>query len=144
MITRIYIDLDEILNRIYAESARRALCAPDVPLLSADQSRLLEQYIESGFREVQVRIGGYVALASFNPNSDDNNIILHLQLRHNSGEPLSQLLHYALVELLAHYALMRFYGDEGTWYGTAWRKYRAQVLLMLARDQMALDATAEV
>ena len=138
MKVRINIDLDEILNRIYAESARRAVGETDAFVLTADQSRLLEQYISEGFNELCVRMGGYVSLSSFNPNSDDNNIILHLSLRHSEGPGLDSLLHKAITELLAHYALMRVYGDEGTWYGTAWRKYRAQALLVLARDQLAM------
>ncbi|MBQ7689589.1 MAG: hypothetical protein IJT30_00105 [Muribaculaceae bacterium] len=138
MKTKIIIDLDEILERVYAESARRAIGEPGVAVFTADQARLLEQHIESGFGELRVRLGGYVTLASFNPNADTNHIVLHLALRHTAGNGIEPTLHHAIVELLAHYTLMRLYGDANTWYGTAWRKYRAQVLLILARDQLAL------
>ena len=137
MKVRIIIDLDEVLNRIFSESARRAVGEPDAFVLTTDQSRLLEQYIAAGFNELCVRMGSYVALSSFNPNCDDGNIVLHISLRYIDGRGIDTLLHMAIVELLAHYALMRVYGDEGTWYGTAWRKYRAQALLVLARDQLA-------
>ena len=141
MKTKITIDLDEVLNRIYAESARHAIAEPDVLVLTSDQSRLLEQYIETAFRELHVRMGGYVVLASFNPNADSGNIVLHLALAHCQGDMVANLLHHAIVELLAYYALMRVYGDENTYYGTAWRKYRAQAMLVLARDQAGLAVT---
>ncbi len=138
MKTKITIDLNEILNRIYAESARRAIGEPDALVLTPDQNRLLAGYLEAGFDELCVRMGGYVALHSFNPHAESGNVQLHLSLRWCRGERVEALLHHAIVELLAHYALMRVYGDSDTCYGAAWRKHRAQALLVLARDQAAL------
>ena len=138
MKTKIIIDLTEILNRVYAESARHALCQPDALVLTPDQNRLLTGYLEAGFQELCVRMGGYVALHSFNPHAESANVQLHLSLRWCCGERVATLLQHAIVELLANYALMRVYGDDGTCYGTAWRKHRAQALLVLARDQAHL------
>lgn len=135
------VDVAEALDRVYAESARRALAAPEVYRLTADNYRLLTQYMESGLRDLRTRMGGYVTLCSFNPHAESRNVVLQLTLQHAAPPQLDELMHGALVELLAYYALMRFYGDRDTYYGTAWRKYRAQLLLVLARDQAALSQT---
>ena len=131
-------DLDDVLDRVFAESARRAIAAPEVYRLTADNSRLLTQYVESALHDLRTRMGGYVTLWSFNPNSETRNVVIQLKLVHPASAGLDDIMRDALVELLANYALMRFYGDEGTYYGTAWRKYRAQLMLVLARDQAAL------
>ena len=124
---------------MYAESARRAIAAPDVYVLTDDNSRLLTQYMESALRDVHTRMGGYVHLCSFNPHASERNVVLQLTLQHAVPPSVDAAMRDALVELLAYYALMRFYGDSNTYYGTAWRKYRAQLLLVLARDQAALQ-----
>ena len=131
-------DLDDVLDRVFAESARRAIAAPEVYRLTADNSRLLTQYVESALHDLRTRMGGYVTLWSFNPNSETRNVVIHLKLVHPASAGLDDIMRDALVELLAYYALMRFYGDDSTYYGTAWRKYRAQLMLVLARDQAAL------
>lgn len=134
----IVIDLDEVLQRIYAESARRALAAPEVYVLTDNNENLLEQYIHSAMHDVKTRMAGYITLFSYNPNSTERNIVLQLKLEHPAGSSLDTAMHDALVELLANYALLRFYGERDTYYGTAWRKYRAQLMLVLARDQAAI------
>ncbi|MBO4870728.1 MAG: hypothetical protein J5565_01940 [Muribaculaceae bacterium] len=131
-------DLDDVLDRVFAESARRAIAAPEVYRLTADNSRLLTQYVESALHDLRTRMGGYVTLWSFNPNSETRNVVIQLKLVHPASAGLDDIMRDALVELLAYYALMRFYGDDSTYYGTAWRKYRAQLMLVLARDQAAL------
>ena len=131
-------DLDDVLDRVFAESARHAIAAPEVYRLTADNSRLLIQYVESALHDLRTRMGGYVTLWSFNPNSETRNVVIQLKLAHPASAGLDDIMRDALVELLAYYALMRFYGDDGTYYGTAWRKYRAQLMLVLARDQAAL------
>jgi hypothetical protein len=134
----IAVDLNDVMQRIFAESARRALATPEVYVLTPDNSRLLAQYVESGLNDVKIRMAGYVTLCSFNPNIDERNIVLQLTLQHSASPQLDTVMHDALVELLANYALLRFYGEHDTYYGTAWRKYRAQLLLVLARDQVAI------
>ncbi len=57
MKTKITIDLDEVLNRIYAESARHAIAEPDVLVLTADQSRLLEHCLAEIPRTSHARAG---------------------------------------------------------------------------------------
>lgn len=132
------INLDDILQRIYTESARRALAFPDTILLTPDNDRLLAQYIEDGLNDANSRMSGYVTLCSYNPNATERNIVLQLTLRHAASIEIDKVMHDALLALLVNYALLRFYGERDTYYGTAWRKYRAQLLLVLARDQAAI------
>ena len=134
----ITVELDEALNLVYAESARRALAAPEVYRLTADNYRFLSQYMESAVRDLRTRMSGYVTLCSFNRHASERNVVLQLTLQHTVPPSVDVAMHDALVAVLAYYALMRFYGDSDTYYGTAWRKYRAQMLLVLARDQAAL------
>ena len=134
----IAVDLDEVLQHIYVESARRGLAAPEVYVLTPDNERLLAQYIKSGLHDLTARMAGYVHLCSFNPNADERNIVVQLTLEHAASAAIDRPMHDAMVELLANYALLRFYGERDTYYGTAWRKYRAQLLLVLARDQAAI------
>ena len=134
----IVVNLDDVLQCVYAESSRRGLAAPEVYVLTEDNARLLVQYIETGLKDVRTRMAGYVNLCSFNPNVDERNIVLQLMLEHPASASIDDVMSNTLVQLLANYALLRFYGERDTYYGVAWRKYRAQLLLVLARDQAAI------
>ena len=135
---RIIIDLNTVLDRIYAESAWRAAHNPDVTLITSDNLALIVQHLESAMADLKVKLEGYIEIFSFNPNGEDRNIQIHLRFTHDVPYRVDLQMKDAVTELLAQYALMRFYGDEGTYFGTAWRRSRAQVMLMLARDQLAL------
>ncbi|MBO7609085.1 MAG: hypothetical protein J6S96_02635 [Muribaculaceae bacterium] len=134
----ITINFDDVFDRVFAESARRALAASGVYVLTEDNAPLLVKYIEDGLADVRTRMDGYVTLCSFNPNVDERNIVLQLALKHAATPSLDNVMADTLTQLLANYVLLRFYGESDTCYGIAWRKYRAQLLLVLARDQAAI------
>lgn len=134
----IVVDLDDVLQCVYAESARRGLAAPEVYVLTEDNESLLVQYVKSGLDDVRTHMAGYVRLCSFNPNVNEHNIVIQLTLENPASAAVDDAMSATLVRLLANYALLRFYGERDTYYGVAWRKLRAQLLLVLARDQAAI------
>jgi len=126
------IALDEILDRVYAESAWRAAHAPEVYHLSEDNAAMITTRIGQGFDDLVARLQGYVAAANYNPNVDDESIVIVFQQAVEPADTLEPALTQVITSLLASYVLMCFYGDEGTSYGSAWRKYRAQTTLLLS------------
>jgi len=102
------INLDAILDRIYAESAWRAAHRNDIYTLTPDNERMLSLKVGQGLNELLARMAGYVTGWNYNPN----------------------------IEALAYYALLQFYGEQDTYYGTAWRKHRAHVVLLLCRTEL--------
>ena len=129
---KITIDLDNILNRIYAESAWHASYQPEVKLLTPDNARMLEMRIEDGLADLRTRISGYIDSWNFNPHLDRGNITITLALP-ATMDCHTQPMSGTITDLLANYALLQFYGSEGTHYDTAWRLNRARILLLLAR-----------
>lgn len=130
----ITIDLDTILNRIYAESAWHAAYQPEVKLLTPDNARMLEMRIEDGLADLRTRIGGYIDSCNFNPHIERGNITIGLALP-ATMDCHTEAMKGTMIDLLANFALLRFYGSENTHYDTAWRLNRSRILLMLARAQ---------
>lgn len=131
---KLTIDLDEILDRIYAESAWHAAYDRDIPTLTPDNARMLEMRVEDGLNELRTRLAGYLTQWNYNPHIDKQNITLTLKTKHEPTTSLVDAMHGAIVGLLSAYALMCFYGENGTYYGTAWRLHRTKIMLLLARD----------
>lgn len=131
----ITINLDTILDRIYAESAWHAAYeSDDVKVLTPDNARMLEMRIEDGLADLRPRIGAYVTHWNFNPHLETGNITIHLGLP-QAMDTLAPAMHDTIVDMMANYALMKFYGDKNTHYGTAHRVAQARLVLMLARVQ---------
>ena len=123
------INLDAVLNRIYAESAWRAAHRNDVYTLTPDNERMLSIKVGQGLNELLARMAGYVTAWNYNPNLLQDNILLNLKL---DGDGLDEdILQGDITEALAFYALLQFYGEQDTYYGTAWRKHRAHIMLLL-------------
>ena len=133
---KITIDLTEILDHIYAESAWHAAYDEKIRLLTPDNERMLEMRIEDGLYDLRPRLAGYITQWNYNPHLESGNISMTLQFRKEQPGAVEQAMHDAIVELLAAYALKCFYGEEGTYYGTAWRLYRTKVMLIMSRDQL--------
>lgn len=133
---RITIDLDEILDRIYAESAWHAAYDEKIKVLTPDNARMLEMRIEDGLNDLRTRLAAYLNEWNYNPHIDKGNITIGITFKHDQPQEVEQSLHGAVVEMLAAYALMCFYGEDGTYYGTAWRLYRTKIMLIMARDQL--------
>lgn len=130
----ITIDLDTILTRIYAESAWHAAYEKDVKVLTPDNARMLEMRIEDGLADLKPRIDAYVTRWNFNRHLEQGNISIDLALP-ATMDSLTETMRDVIVEMMVNYALMRFYGDEGTHYGTAWRVARARMVIMLGKLQ---------
>lgn len=128
------INLDAVLNRIYAESAWRAAHRNDVYTLTPDNERMLSIKVGQGLNELLARMAGYVTAWNYNPNLLQDNILLNLKL---DGDGLDEdILQGDITEALAFYALLQFYGEQDTYYGTAWRKHRAHIMLLLCRPSV--------
>lgn len=130
----IQLDLQQVLERIYAESAWRAAYRDDAYTLTPDNQRMLALKVGQGLNELLARMAGYVTAWNYNPNIESNNIALTLQFARRV--PDEATLRAAVVEALAFYALLQFYGERDTYYGTAWRKHRAHIMLLLSADTL--------
>lgn len=129
---KITIDLDTILERIYAESAWHAMYQPEVKLLTPDNARMLEMRIEDGLTDLRARIRGYVENWNYNPHLDKGNITITLTLP-STMDSQCDTVAGIIVDLMANYALLQFYGNNGTHYETAWKVNRARLTIMLAK-----------
>jgi len=128
------INLDAVLDRIYAESAWRAAHSNDVYTLTPDNERMLSIKVGQGLNELLARMAGYVTAWNYNPNLLQDNILLNLKL---DGDGLDEdILQGDITEALAFYALLQFYGEQDTYYGTGWRKHRAHIMLLLCRPSV--------
>ena len=131
MKTTLRINLDVVLDRIYAESAWRAAHRDDVYTLTPDNERMLSIKVGTALNELLARMAGYVTEWNYNPNLLEENIWLTLQL---DGPVDEETLKGTIAEALAFNTLLQFYGEQDTYYGTAWRKHRAHVMLLLCRS----------
>lgn len=131
------INLKQIFERIYAESAWRAAHRNDLYTLTPDNEELLRVKVKSGFDELVSRISGYLNSSSFNPTLARDNI--QLDIAFEEIEPVIESLRSAIIETLAFYALLQFYGANDTYYDTAWRRNRAHVVIILCRAELARD-----
>ena len=127
-------DLGTVLDRICAESAWRKALYPDERLLTRDNSRMLSLLVGEGFGEWTRRMGAYVKAKNFNPNLDTGGILLTFSLR-SLPEGFAESMQDALTAALAFYVLKTVYGEETTYFGTAWRKFRTQAVLLLAKSE---------
>ena len=122
------IDKVEILNPIYAASAWHCQFNPQLRTLTPDLEHTIMLKVKEGFHELCSHMGGYATFCNFNPNATTGNVRLNLCLEHPYDSNLPTLLQNIVAQALAHYALAFFYRD------TAWRKCRAQTLLIFARN----------
>ena len=131
------INLKQIYERIYAESAWRAAHRNDVYTLTPDNEELLRVKVKSGFDELVSKISGYLNSSSFDPTLARDNIKLDISFE--EIEPVIDSLRSAIIETLAFYALLQFYGLNDNYYDTAWRRNRAHVCIILCRAELARD-----
>lgn len=130
---KITLDLDRILDRIYAESAWHAAHQPEITLLTPDNARMLEMRIEDGLADMRSRLSGYITAWNYNPYIEKGNITIGFALP-AAMDSQADTVAGVVVDLLANYALMRFYGDDGTYYGTAWRLNRTRLTILMANN----------
>ena len=140
----IYIDFDEVLNYVYAQSAWHAAYNEGMRALTPDNRRMLLLKLKEGYADIRQRVMGYLSFDNYNPNIESRNIMMTFGFRHQQPSSFDEALHDTLVALLANFVLMRFYGEidpRGTQYGSSifyieWRRYKSKLLLAFAHDEL--------
>lgn len=127
------IDKADILNIIYAESAWFCANHPEARRLTSDVSRLIMMKVKQGYDDLHGRVLGYLLFANFNPNLEAGNVQMTFQFFHPVLDTQEAEMKEIVTQILAQYALKCFYGAD-TVADAAWLKYRAQLLLVFARD----------
>ena len=101
--------------------------------MSKDQIEILDTRFRETF-QVDLTDSAMKTAWNYNPNLLQDNIMLVIK---PDGIGLDEsVLAGAVTEALAFYALLQFYGEQDTYYGTAWRKHRAHIMLLLCRPSM--------
>ena len=126
----INIDINEILNRIYSESAFIYVTNPETFRLSSDQNKLVITKLHEGFAALARRISGYTAAIDFSVTD----LAIAVTLR--SDPPAQSNLKTVVAENiktdLTAYALMVFYHDHTPRYENTWHSARSQLTAAFA------------
>lgn len=138
-VIEIAIDKADILEAIYAASAWHCMVYKQAHRLTPDQERLCMMKVKEGYDDLYSRVMGYTNLANFNPNVESGNVRFAFAFSHPVGMTVPEGLKQLVTQLLANFALKRFYGDQASYFGAAWLKYRAQLLLAFARDDNGIQ-----
>ena len=140
----INIDFDEILNYVYAHSAWLAAYNEKLRVLTPDSRGMLLLKMKEGYADLRQRVMGYLVFDNYNPNIESRNITMTFELKHEPSQSFGESLHDAIVAVLAHFVLMRFYGEidsRGPKYGSSisyleWRRFKAKLMLAFAHDEL--------
>ena len=140
----INIDFDEILNYVYAQSAWNAAHDENVRILTPDNRNMLLLKLKEGYSDLRSRVMGYLEFDNYNPNIASRNIAMTFAFKNMPQLGFDSALHDTIVALLAHFVLMRFYGEidhRGTQHGSSiynleWRRYKAKLMLVFAHDEL--------
>jgi len=140
----INIDFDDILNYVYAQSAWHCAHNEKQRIITPDNSRMLLLKLKEGYANLRSRAMGYLESDNYNPNIDSCNITMTFAFRHKPQLGMDEALHDTIVAALAHFLLMRFYGDKdarGIEHGSSifnleWRRYMAKLMLTFAHDEL--------
>ncbi|MBR5087422.1 MAG: hypothetical protein IKS64_04575 [Muribaculaceae bacterium] len=140
----IYIDFDEILNYVYAQSAWYAAHNDKVRIITPDNNRMIMLKLKEGYALLRDRVLGYLDFDNYNPNVDSRNIIMTFAFNNEPRLGFDAALHDTVVALLAHFVLMSFYGEvdpRGMEHGSSifnleWRRYMAKLMIAFAHDEL--------
>ena len=124
----IYIDFDE-------------MCAFSPPTTA---TRCSSSKLKEGYADLKQRVMGYLSFDNYNPNIDSRNIIMTFAFNNEPRLGFDTALHDTIVALLAHFLLMKFYGDidpRGPQHGSSifnleWRRYKAKLMIAFAHDEL--------
>ncbi len=131
---KINIDKEQILNIIYAESAWHCITHPEAKRLTPDLERLCMMRVKEGFEDLRSRFMAYISFSNFNINLDSKNVTIEFLFFNPYPESLPDAMRDDVTQMLAWFALKRFYGDDASYYHTAWLKHRASLNISFARD----------
>ena len=140
----IYIDFDEILNYVYAQSAWHGAHNENVHILTPDNRNMLLIKLKEGYADLKQRVMGYLSFDNYNPNIDSRNIIMTFAFNNEPRLGFDTALHDTIIALLANFLLMKFYGDidpRGPQHGSSifnleWRRYKAKLMIACAHDEL--------
>jgi hypothetical protein len=130
----ISVNLDDVLQHIYAQSAWHCAHNKQLYRLTSDNSTMLSLKVKEAFDNIYTQNMAYVSFANFNPNISAANIRFSFTFSHPYHEALPHDVEQIIEHALAAFALMRCYGDLDDYHATAWRKYSAQLRMVFARD----------
>ena len=130
----IKVDKDDILQLIYAASSWHCVSDKSARRVTADNERLCLMKMKEGYDDLHSRVMGYTVFANFNPNLDRANVAFTFKFHCEPSVTMPEELKQIVTQYLANFVLMRLYGEHVSYYSIACRKYRAQMLLVFARD----------
>lgn len=129
----ITIDLNDIQQAIYTEGAWHPAVNATAWGVNPSNEPIVDRRVREGLDDLLARMGGYLVGQNINFNLDSGNIVLAIGLNNRPRLSIANDLKNAIISALANYTLMSLYGDEDSIYGTAWRLYRARIMVLLAR-----------
>ena len=129
----ITIDLDEIQQAIYTEGEWQPANNATAWGVNSSNEPIIDRRVREGLDDLLARMSGYLIGQNINFNLESGNIMLAIGLDHRPLLKIADHLKSAIIAALANYTLMSLYGDEDSIFGTAWRLYRARVMVLLAR-----------
>lgn len=129
----ITIDLNDIQQAIYTEGTWHPAVNATAWGVNPSNEPIVDRRVREGLDDLLSRMGGYLVGQNINFNLDSGNIVLAIGLNNRPRLSIANDLKNAIISALANYTLMSLYGDEDSIYGTAWRLYRARIMVLLAR-----------
>ena len=138
------IGFDDIFNYVYAQSAWHCAHNEKERVITPDYQNMLLLKLKEGYADLRSRVLGYLEFDNYNPNIDSHNITMRFAFKHAPQLNFDTALHDTIVALLAHFLLMRFYGEidpRGMEHGSSifnleWRRYKAKLMLAFAHDEL--------
>lgn len=130
------VSKSEITEIIYSESAWHCAIRPKLLCLTPDHERTVMRQVGAGFSDMLNRLGGWVEASSFTSGNDQGCVTITFKPVVENTETLQNRLRNVVAELLAAYVLKAHYGESDSYFGTAWRKSQAQLMLIMARQEM--------
>lgn len=129
----ITIDLNDIQQAIYTEGEWHPAENATAWGVNPSNEPIIDRRVREGLDDLLARMGGYLIGQNINFNLESGNIVLAIGLNSRPRLSIANDLKNAIISALANYTLMSLYGDEDSIYGTAWRLYRARIMVLLAR-----------
>ena len=126
IITKVRVDLNEVLERVYAESAWQAMISGS-RRLTGDNERIVLMRMREVHEDLCTRLSGYVASNEWNVETKETTLTLH-------GKCPAESVRRVWADTLWSGVMWRMHnaeeGDSLT-YHKMWRVSRARVLLLM-------------
>ena len=135
------VDLDNVVDTILAESARRVTYIPGSYILTRDNSAMIEKHLHQAFDEFCLHAAAYIEQSDYEFSTTATAASVTLSLPREMHFANRSLLASALERVLANWALSAIYGerdadDSESLYHLSWRHARAQFMIVLAKESL--------